>query len=82
MMGVHEKSLEEIKDKDIIIKNLQEQITNPINLKGNISEMEMTEENRRVNEENIELKSRLVRVESRIKREVSQTEIESQDVKE
>lgn len=81
-MGVHEKSLEEIKDKDIIIKNLQEQITNPINLKGNISEMEMTEENRRVNEENIELKSRLVRVESRIKREVSQTEIESQDVKE
>ena len=81
-MGVHEKSLEEIKDKDIIIKNLQEQITNPINLKGNISEMEMTEENRRVNEENIELKSRLVRVESRIKREVSQTEIESQDFKE
>lgn len=68
-MGQHDKVLEEVKEKDIIIKNLQDQLSNPLTLRGNISEIELAEANRRINEENVELKSRLVRVESRIKKE-------------
>ena len=44
-------------------------MSNPVNLKGNIEEMEMVQENRRISEENYELKSRLAQVESKIKRE-------------
>ena len=55
-----------------------------MNLKGNIEEMEMVQENRRISEENYELKSRLAQVESKIKREkdvdVYNVEYKDQDI--
>ena len=74
-MDAHEKVIDEIRDKEDIIKNLQEQISYPANLRGNISEMEMINENRRINEENYELKSRLAFVESKIKKEAGELDL-------